>query len=383
MCDAMDGIGNASSVHMEGRRLRSLIEAAREEVAALVGADPSEVVFTSGATEGNVSALRSGFDRAYRPATEHDSVLAPLAASGCRVIDIPVDRDGVVDVGAFADCLRDGRERDTGDGSATVVAIQLANNETGVIQPVADLAALAREYGAHLHCDAVQAPGRIPVEIEALGADTLVISAHKLGGPKGIGAMVIRDGISVPPLLSGGGQERRRRAGTENVPAIAGFGAAAHRARTILSEAGRIAELRDRLEAGIRARTSEAVVFGEGAPRLPNTSAIAVAGRTAELMVIKLDLAGFAVSAGAACSSGKVGTSHVLLAMRVDPALARGAIRVSLGPENTTDDVDGFLAAWGEIIKGDLRSNPADRSSAIEERILTSRGATLSAASGG
>jgi cysteine desulfurase len=332
----LEAVGNASSVHAAGRAARRRIEDARERVAALVGAAPAGVVFTSGGTEANALALTgSGAARLLVSAVEHDSVLrnAPEAAP------IPVDRNGVVDLAALERLLGDAR------GEPCLVSLMLANNETGVIQPVAEAAAIARTHGARLHCDAVQAAGKIAVDMIALGVDMLTLSAHKIGGPQGVGALVLRDGVTLTPLFRGGGQERGRRAGTENLPGIAGFGAAAAAALADLAAGApaRIAAQRDRLEAALG---SQAVVHGAGAARLPNTSCIGLPGRSAEIQVMALDLAGVAVSSGAACSSGKVRASHVLGAMGLSAADAGCAIRVSLGWASSEDDVDRFVAAW-------------------------------------
>lgn len=345
MLAVLDLTGNPSSVHAEGRRLRGVIEEARDQVAALVGARPADVVFTSGASEANVTALRSGFDTVFLPGIEHDSVLSPVRASGARVIDVPVAAQGTVDVAAFAAGVLKGG----GASGRAVIALQMVNNETGVIQPVAQAAAFAREHGIGCHTDAVQAAGRIKIDFAALGVDTLALSAHKIGGPKGTGALIVRDGAAVAKLICGGGQERRRRAGTENVAGIVGFGAAAQAARDRLCDFARIAELRDVLERGVLQQTPDAVVFGRDAERVANTCCVGVAGRPSEIAVIKFDVAGIAVSAGSACSSGKVGSSHVLAAMGASPEAARGAIRVSLGPATTRGDVEAFLAAWREI----------------------------------
>jgi cysteine desulfurase len=337
--------GNPSSVHAEGRAARALIEDAREQVAALVNARPAEVVFTSGATEANNWVMMAGWDTVFVSGLEHDSVLAPANASRARVVAIPARRDGTAAIEALAEQLlatADARGR-------AVVALQLANNETGVLQPVAEAVVVAREHGLSIHTDAVQAVGRIAVDFAALGVDTLSLSSHKLGGPKGVGALVVRDGVRLSPFIVGGGQERRRRAGTENVTAIAGFGAAAAAARQDLTRIGRIAASRDRLEREAVRSAPEAVVIGGEVVRVPNTSCLALAGRSAETLVIKLDLLGLAVSAGAACSSGKVGQSHVLAAMGIAPELARAAIRISLGWNSTEADVDAFLGAWMEI----------------------------------
>ncbi|MBX6323655.1 MAG: cysteine desulfurase [Rhodospirillaceae bacterium] len=344
---ALAETGNASSVHGPGRAARARIEAAREQVARLVEAAAEGVVFTSGGTEANNLALAGcGRARVLVSAVEHDSVLR--AAPDAEIL--PVTAEGVVDLAALEAALRR-------DGRPALVSLMLANNETGVIQPVAEAAAIARAHGALVHCDAVQAAGRIPVSLPGLGVDLLSLSAHKLGGPQGAGALVLRDGVELSPLLRGGGQERYRRAGTENVPGIAGFGAAADEAAAEPEVQGRVAALRDTLEAGLRAAEPSLVVFGAGAPRLPNTCCFAVPGLSAETLLIALDLAGVAASSGSACSSGKVRPSHVLAAMGVPPALARGAIRISLGWASRRADVERFLEAW--------RALPARRRSAL------------------
>jgi cysteine desulfurase len=336
---ALDVLGNPSSPHAEGRQARSIIEESREHVAALVGAKPAEVVFTSGGTEANNTVISAGWDAIVLSGIEHDSVLAPARAAKAQVTYLPVDSDGVV--GAEFPTLA--------AGARTLLSLQVANNETGVVQPVARAAAAARELGYYVHTDAVQAVGRTRVDFAALGVDFLSLSAHKIGGPKGVGALVISERVTLPAFIAGGGQERRRRAGTENVAAIVGFGAAAEAAQRDLVAMSRVAALRDSLEQQVRAITPDAVIIGAGAERLPNTTSIALAGMSAETLVISFDLAGVAVSAGAACSSGKVGVSHVLQAMGVAPSLARSAIRVSLGWSSTDRDVTAFIEAWGRI----------------------------------
>lgn len=356
MLRALDVAGNASSVHAEGRAARELVEAARTQVAALVGAEPGEVVFTSGATEANAAI------RAARPwaghvcsSMEHPSALASglPGSQGCRMLAATAEGGS-----SFADLMA-AMAGPSGEvaaglhlGAPWLVSHQLANGETGVIHDVARLAELVRALrpDAVVHTDAAQAAGRIPVDFQGLGVDAMTLSSHKLGGPQGVGALIVRDRVGLVPLLTGGGQERGRRAGTENVAAIAGFGAAAEAARrNLASEARHMTALRERLEAGILAATPEAVIVGGRAPRLPNTTCMALAGRTAEILVIALDLAGIAVSAGAACSSGKVATSPVLAAMGLDPALRQSAIRVSLGWSTTEADIAAFLAAWSSI----------------------------------
>ena len=362
MVAALDAVGNPSSVHAEGRAARRLIDDARRRVAALVGAEAGDVVFTSGGTEANALALAPSV-RADGPrvllvsAIEHPSVLAGGRFKPDAVIAIPVGGDGRADLGALerqlAALAREGRGR-------ALVSLMHANNETGVVQPVAEAAAMVHQAGGLLHVDAVQGAGKIPCDIKALGADLLTLSAHKIGGPKGVGALVRRaDTAMSEPLIKGGGQERGARAGTENVAGIAGFGAAATAAGHDLdAEHRRLAGLRDRLEAGLKAGVAGTVVFGAGAERLPNTTLFAVPGGKAETAVIGLDLDGIAVSSGAACSSGKVAASHVLAAMGVPPALARGAVRVSLGYATQAADVDRFLSAWIRRAQSLLKERP-------------------------
>jgi len=344
MIAALDVVGNPSSVHAEGRQARSIVEAARESVARLVGAKPSEIVFTSGASEANAWMMAQPWTTILTSGIEHDSVLAPVRATNADVVMLPVGRDGIVAVEEIAEHILK-----RGVAGPAVVALQMANNETGVIQPVADVAEFARAHGVAVHSDAVQAVGRLPIDFAALGLDTMAISAHKLGGPKGIGALVNRDHLDLVPLLRGGGQERRRRAGTENVAAIAGFGAAADVACSELKRMSAVQSLRDDLEAHIRSISPHAVIVGDTAPRLANTISVALPGKLAETLVIRLDLAGIAVSAGSACSSGKVGASHVLEAMGFGPEIASSTIRISLGPMTTRNDIAAFVEAWQQI----------------------------------
>ena len=356
---ALDAVGNPSSVHAEGRAARRLIEEAREQVAALVGAQARNVVFTSGGTEANMLALtpataterKATPDRLLVSAIEHPSVLAGGRFPAAAVERVPVTAAGEIDLAALERRLAapDGR---------VLVSLMLANNETGVVQPISEAARLIHEAGGLLHVDAIQAAGRIHCDINALGTDLLTLSGHKIGAPKGVGALIARD-ATLPladPLIKGGGQERGRRAGTENVPGIAGFGAAAAAAGAGLAVDGaRMTALRDRLEAGLAAASPEVVIFGRQAPRLPNTTLFAVPGMKAETAVIALDLEGVAVSSGAACSSGKVQPSHVLAAMGVPPQLARAAVRVSLGPTTTELEIDRLIQAWirasGSLLK--------------------------------
>jgi len=346
---ALSLYGNPSSVHAEGRAARAAIEAARVKVATLVGARGDDVIFTSGGTEANALALAAQAGEAwhcYMSAVEHPSVLSGGRFYRETTTTIPVTSDGVVSLDTLAGELAKHRP----GGWRPLVSLMMANNETGAIQPVAEAAKIVHETGGLLHSDAVQAAGRVPLEIGALGADMLSLSAHKIGGPKGIGALVLREGVSVEPLLKGGGQERRRRAGTENVGGIVGFGVAAELAAADLAKAPELAKLRDELEAGALAIAPEAVVLSSRVPRLPNTTCLAVPGAKAETLVIGLDLAGVAVSSGSACSSGKVEASHVLSAMGIAPELAQGAIRISLGFATSNTDIQAFLRAFGELI---------------------------------
>lgn len=345
---ALDVTGNPSSVHAEGRRARAIIETAREQVAALVGAKPSEVVFTSGATEANTAVMAAGWKAICVSAIEHDSVLAPARACGAKVIALPASTDGIVQLAEVADALVHAAQ----GGGRVLLSVMMANNETGVIQPVAEAAEFAKSLGIALHVDAVQGPGRVPVDFSTLGADTLTFSAHKLGGPRGVGALVVRDGVNLPSFIKGGGQERRRRGGTENVAGIAGFGAAAAEVKREHEAMQRVAVLRDKLEAGVLAATPDAMVVGRNAPRIGNTSCIALPGKSAETLVIRMDMEGIAISAGAACMSGKVGANSVILAMGLGESIARAAVRISLGPETTERDVAAFLTGWAKVASG-------------------------------
>jgi cysteine desulfurase len=350
MLAALDASGNASSVHGEGRTARQRVEAARRRVAALVGgAKVNQVTFVSGATEANALALQPGIaDRLFVSAVEHPSVLAGGRFAQEQVEILPVDGNGIVDLDALAGALV--------MAERPLVSVMLANNETGVIQPIAEIAAIVHAANGLLHVDAVQAAGRIPVDMCALGADLMSLSSHKIGGPQGAGALIVGSGQNLKPLIRGGGQERGLRAGTENVAAIAGFGAAAEAALAGPdAEAGRMAALRERLEGGLRAATPDAIIFAHGVGRLPNTTLVAVPGVKAETALIAFDLNGFALSSGAACSSGKVAASHVLAAMGVEPALARGAIRISLGPTTTETEVESLLIAWKRLVPSLLK----------------------------
>jgi cysteine desulfurase len=358
MAAAFDIVGNPSSVHAEGRAARKIVEDARRAVADLVGAKSTHVTFTSGGTEANALALTpaivDGQDRRRRERLGVSAVEHPSVAVGGRFgppEKLKVRPSGEPDLYALAEWLAVGRAKNAG----MLVSVMLANNETGVIMPIRAIADLVHEAGGHLHVDAVQAAGKIPVDIVALGADFMSISAHKFGGPKGVGALIkSRDALHIfDPLIPGGGQERGARGGTENLIGIAGMGAAATAASAALAQDSvRIAALRDDLERTLRAMAPQTVVFGidgfDGAPppRLPNTLLFAVPGLKSETSVMSLDLAGVAISAGSACSSGKVAASPVLAAMGVEGELAQCALRISLGPSTGVTELDLFISGW-------------------------------------
>ena len=357
MVEALGAVGTASAGHGEGRAGRARIERAREAVAGLVGADAKLVTFVSGGTEANNTVLTPDWSLGGKPhranfllvsAVEHVSVLAGGRFVPEKVREIPVDGEGLVNL----DSLRRMLEGLAAEEARPLVSVMLANNETGVIQPVAEIARIAHAAGAVVHTDAVQAAGRIPVAITGLGVDVLTLSAHKIGGPQGAGAIVrVADDLVFRPLLVGGGQEKRLRAGTENVAAIAGFGAAARAAADDLGKAAHWAAWRDDIAAAVKESGRDVTVFGAGADRLSQTLCIGIDGIAAETLVIALDLEGVAVSSGSACSSGKVAPSHVLRAMGVPAERAKGAIRLSLGWQSAKSDLDLFLTAWRRVLK--------------------------------
>jgi cysteine desulfurase len=350
MAAAWELSGNPSSVHAEGRRARRVMEDARAAVADAIGALPRNVVFTSGGTEANALALVPGLHRrGGQPvarlivsAVEHASVLAGGRFPAEAVSRIRVTRSGLVDLGHLQDLLT--------SGGPALVSVMAANNETGAVQPVAEAAGIVHSAGGLLHVDAIQALGKIPFSISGVGADLVSLSAHKIGGPKGVGALVLVEGLSgLAPLLRGGGQERNHRAGTENVAGIAGFGAAARAVVEAFEvDTKRMESLRNRLETGLR-QAARATVFSDDVARLPNTTLFTVPGMRAETAVIGLDLAGIAVSSGSACSSGKVQPSHVLGAMGFDSKTAQGAVRLSLGWSTSEADIDCCLKAWRKL----------------------------------
>ncbi|MEO6946902.1 MAG: cysteine desulfurase family protein [Nitrobacter sp.] len=355
MAAAWDIAGNPSSIHAEGRRARGLVEDARAAVATAMGSAPRNVIFTSGGTEANALALTPGIhgpseavDRLIVSAIEHVSVMVGGQFVPDRIARLPVLRSGLVDLDALRTMLA--------AGPPALVSVMLANNETGAIQPIAAVADLVHAAHSLLHVDAVQAFGKIPFDISTIKADLLSISAHKIGGPKGIGALVLAPNQIAPSaLIRGGGQERGRRAGTENVPAIAGFGATVRAAAASRDgDMARVETLRNRLEKGLR-QTQGSVIFSHDVARLPNTTLFGVPGLKAETAVVGFDLEGIAVSSGSACSSGKVQPSHVLEAMGYGPELVKSAIRFSLGWGSTDADVDRAIKAWRKLSGALLR----------------------------
>ena len=323
--------GNPSAVHAVGRKARGLVDKARRQVAARVGALTAEVIFTSGGTEANNMALAgAGRRRVLISSIEHESVQRAVPEADI----VPVDGQGVLDLAVLERKL-------AASGEPALVSVMFANNETGVLQPMADVVRIARKAGALVHCDAVQAAGKVPIDLH--GIDYLSLAAHKLGGPTGVGALIVRADAPFVPSRFGGGQETNRRAGTENLSGIVGFGAAAEAA------GGLDATLRDRGEVALRAIAPNARVFGAGAKRLPNTTCISMPGVPAETQVMALDLAGVCVSAGSACSSGKVHRSAVLAAMGIEDAEAGSAIRISFGWNSQSGDIDRLIAAWRDL----------------------------------
>ena len=340
-------IGNPSSVHEEGRKARALVEAARADVAALVSAPAETVIFTSGGTEacnlalGLRQAPAGEIKRLLVSAIEHSAVLAAAEESVLPVELLPVTADGVVDMAALDAALQ--------DETPALVCVMLANNETGTIQPIAEIAAKTRAHGSLLFCDAVQAAGKMPIDIFALGVDVLSLSGHKLGAPMGIGALVTRPAVVVPPQLLGGGQELGRRAGSENISGIAAFAAAAKAAMRDLDDFANLADLRDDMEVALLAVQPQTEIFGKHADRLANTSCFALGGLNSESLVMALDLAGVSVSAGSACSSGKVSRSHVLAAMQAETHISRGVLRVSLGWQSNREDTEKLVDEWSKL----------------------------------
>jgi len=333
--------GNASSIHHHGQETRAAVERARESVAGLLGCRASEVVFTSGGTEGDNLAIfglaREG-DHVITSTIEHHAVLNScrrLATQGCEVTYIPVDSRGLVDPADVKRAIRP---------NTKLITIMFANNETGVVQPVGEIGKIAAEADIYFHTDAVQAAGKIPIDVNEIGCDLLTISGHKIHGPQGVGALYVRKGTRLEPMLHGGSHERSRRAGTENVPGIVGLGKAAEIARNSLAEdAQRLSALRDKLQQGLLHRVPQSRVNGGAAPRTPNTTNLVFPGVEGEALLIALDLKGLACSTGAACSSGAVEPSHVLTAIGLPPEEARASLRFSLGRHTTSADIDFAL----------------------------------------
>lgn len=329
---------NPSSVHAGGRKAKQMLDNARRTLAEIIGVFPAEIMFTSSGTEGNNWAIRNFPDNDILVSTtEHSSVLKPAQQRGCQ--SIPVTPDGLVDLEKLHELLK-GKDK-------FLVSVMLANNETGVIQPIQEIAALVHEKGGLLHCDAVQAFGKIPVDFNVLGCDMLTVSAHKMGGLIGAAALVVKNGLSLPPFIVGGGQEQNRRAGTENTAAIAGFAKAAE-----LIDLNQMAQIRHWLdELETQAEALGATITGKNAPRLPNTSCVTMPGITAETQLISFDLEGIATSAGSACSSGRIEPSHVLLAMGMQTKEAATALRISGGWATTKDDIDAVTTAWQKLFR--------------------------------
>ena len=328
----MEISGNASSVHREGRIAHKLLDDSRETIAQMIGVIAPMISFTSGGSEANNLAIKGApVERLLVSAIEHPAVIEAAKASGKPTTSIPVTQQGVVDLEALAKLL---------EGPKALVSVMLANNETGAIQPVREVVALAQKHKALVHTDAVQAFGKMPMNFGLLGVDMMTIAAHKVGGPAGVGALIVRDGLALEPLVHGGGQELRRRAGTENLIGIAGFAAVA-REKLIDAKC-----LQDELEKQL----SESIVFSKDAPRLSNTTCFAHPSMSAETLLMNFDLEGLAVSSGSACSSGKVARSHVLEAMQVPHELSRAAIRVSLGWNTTSENINHFIAVWKSLL---------------------------------
>ncbi len=345
MGEIMATVGNASSVHEPGRQARARVDTARQQVADLVKAQAKNVIFTGGGTEADNLALRGFLPRhLIVSSVEHGAILAPALLLDPDAAIVAVDNEGRLDLDWLRSALADS------EGPA-LVSLMLANNETGVIQPVREAVEIAHAHDALVHCDGIQGAGKIPVDIDELGVDLLSLSAHKFGGPQGVGALVMREDRTVLAQMVGGGQEMGRRSGTENVAGVAGFGEAARLAMEELEQFGELAGMRDAMEARLAEIAPARKVIGGDVARLPNTSCVTMPGVRSDTQVMALDLAGIAVSAGSACSSGKVAASHVLDAMGMELDEAMTAIRVSLGRATTDDEIDRFVSAWAEIYR--------------------------------
>lgn len=343
MTELLAVTANPSAIHKSGRILRAHIEKAREQVAVAVGGNPENVIFTSGATEANITVLNGCKDVRHVIVSDIEH---PSVKKACdNILVCPASRTGLIRLDRLEEMLKDC----AGQGGGILVSVMLVNNESGVIQPVQEAAALARKYGALFHTDAAQALGRMPVDLAGLDADALTLSAHKVGGPQGVGAIVLRDGFAVAPLFRGGKQEKSRRAGTENAAGIAAFGAAAEEAAANVAAYQKLALLRDHLEEEILRMSPEVVIFGKNVPRAPNTSFFSTPGLESQALMIAFDLEGIAVTAGTACSSGSTRKSTVLAAMDATPEEQESSLRISLGWSSKPEDVAAFLAAWQKI----------------------------------
>ncbi len=360
----LDHFGNASSIHHHGQETRAAVEDARESVAKLLGCSASEIIFTSGGTESDnlaIAGLVEAGDHVISSSVEHHAVLHAskhLDELGCEVTILPVDGRGLVDPKDVKRALR---------ANTKLISIMMANNETGVLQPVEEIGAIAEEARVHFHTDAVQAAAKIPIDVRRIGCHALTISGHKIHAPQGIGALYVRKRTKLRPLFYGGRHERQRRAGTENVPGIVALGRAARLAKESLDRGDdkKMSAMRDRLEQGILAQVDDAGVNGAGAPRVPNTTNIHFDHIEGESLVIALDLKGLAVSSGAACSSGAIEPSHVLLAMGLQPGRARSSIRFSLGKQTTAEDIDFALALVPETVARLRELSPSYKRQAI------------------
>jgi len=358
--------GNASSIHQHGQETRAAVESARDSVAALLGCRPAEIVFTSGGTEADnlaIAGLTIPGDHVIASSIEHHAVLHAckhLEESGCEATFLPVDGRGLVDPDDVRGALRP---------NTKLISIMMANNETGVLQPLEEIGKIAAEAGVYFHTDAVQAASKVPIDVKKIGCHVLSISGHKMHAPQGVGALYVRKGTHVQPLFFGGRHERSRRAGTENVAGIVGLGKAAELAMQSFARRDdkKMSQLRDRLEQGILAQVEEACVNGEGAPRVPNTTSLYFDHIDGESMVIALDLKGLAASTGAACSSGAIEPSHVLIAMGLRPDRARASIRFSLGKQNTAEEMDLALALVLETVARLRELSPTHRSVALRQ----------------
>jgi cysteine desulfurase len=343
VASAMTTVGNPSSVHSAGRTARGLVEQARIKIAALAGARARDITFCSGGTEANNTViLGSGCASLIISKVEHDCGLAAADTFDKPRFDLAVTQDGIVDLEELRRLLADAPK-------PALISVMMANNETGVLQPIDKIIQIAQEFDARVHTDAVQAAGKIPLDMAGLGADYLTLSSHKIGGPQGVGAIVTAPTAPLKPLIKGGGQELGRRSGTENVAGVAGFGAAAIEAMDEIADADRQRALRDQFESAVRSHANEVVIVGADSPRLANTSCVAMPGVKGETQVMHFDLKSICLSSGSACSSGKVKVSHVLTAMGYEPSVAESSIRVSIGRSTTERDVDVLINAWREL----------------------------------